>query len=84
MTDAPRRRVQIVLELGADDWESAANALWNLARQLERGECRQGAVSGGYDSGYVLKANEDEAITHDSWYAELQTYLAASSPQPHD
>lgn len=84
MSDAPRRRVQLVLELGADDWQAAANALWNLAHQLDRGQCRQGCVSGGCDSGYVLKTNEDESVTHDSWYADLQAYLAASSPQPHD
>jgi hypothetical protein len=73
----PRRRIELVLTLGADSWEDAADALFNLAQEIERGRLRGRAVTGGYSSGHTFESSEDETVTHDSYFAALDEYLSA-------
>lgn len=74
---APRRRVQINLNLGADTWDIAARTLDQIAFEIRRGNWRgPNGCSGGYDSGFTIESSEDESVTHESWYADLQSHLA--------
>lgn len=67
----PRRRIEIKIDLGADDWRSAANELRSIVMGWDRGEGRRGLVSGGPDSGYTVEVDEDPAWTHDRYFEAI-------------
>lgn len=71
----PKRRIQIRLELGADSWEHAAEALRSIALEIDQGYCRGESVSGGYTSGYVCSATEDPSVSHESFTKALMEYV---------
>jgi hypothetical protein len=83
MSDAPKRACRFVLDLQADTRQDLADALYNMASQIERGEMTSG-VSGGYSSGYVYELIENDRPTHDEWARDLRAYLdrrmAAAAP----
>lgn len=66
---APRRRVEIKINIGADNWEEARWVIRQLETDLVEngGKLRPMLVSGGCSAGYNYIANEDETITHESW-----------------
>lgn len=72
----PHRACRFVLDLQADTRRDLANALSNMADQIDRGEMGRG-VSGGYSTGYIYELIENDHPTHDEWYAELRAYLDA-------
>jgi hypothetical protein len=74
---APRRRVVIGLELGADSWDDAARVLEQVALQIRMGQMRGPGVSGGPATGYIYDASEDETVTHDSYFEALAVRNAA-------
>lgn len=74
--DAPVRACRFALDLQADTRQDLANALYNMASQIERGEMTRG-VSGGYSSGYIYELAENAGPTHDEWAQQLRTYLDA-------
>lgn len=75
MAEAPKRACRLVLDMEADTRRDLADALYNMASQLERGELTRG-VSGGYSSGYVYELTESDHPTHDEWAKNLRAYLA--------
>lgn len=74
---APRRRVQIKIDLGADSWEEAARALGQMETDMLRGGLRTRGASGGWGCGYHYEASEDESVTHDSYVKAVEEWLAA-------
>lgn len=72
----PHRRLVLTLELNADSWEDAIQALESLVLDLELGHCRMGSVSGGYSSGYLLRVQEDPEITHERYMEAVHAYVA--------
>ncbi|SLJ86874.1 hypothetical protein SAMN06295987_101397 [Novosphingobium mathurense] len=74
---APRRRIVLNLEAGADSWEDLRDLLRRLETELAmRGSLPPSMVSGGYSSGFILTADEDESITRESWAKENEAYCA--------
>lgn len=73
-----RRRVRMVLDLHADDWDELTAALdgvqVRIAEAKMRGEATVGITSGGYSSGFRLDIDEDESVTGDSYRAALKAY----------
>jgi hypothetical protein len=70
----PRRRVVAHIGIGADSREELLNALRAISFGIAA-ERMTDSVSGGVSYGWTVRIDEDESITHDSWYAELQAWL---------
>ena len=71
-----RRRVRFHLKLEADSWEACWRALDQIATDVARGNLRgPNAASGGILSCFTLTADEDESITHDSYFEALEAHL---------
>ncbi len=77
----PERAVRLTMKLTADDRQALANALYNIACQVERGEMTTG-VSGGCDSGYIYELIEGDRPTHDEYFEQLRAHLAAIKALP--
>lgn len=75
--EAPKRRYQMELKLGADDLKALRSAINSILFDLDRypEDTPYESVSGGYDSGYSIKINVDTTITHESWEKVLNEYL---------
>lgn len=74
---APRRRIVLNLDAGADSWEDLRDLLRRLETELAtRGTLPPSMVSGGYSSGFILVVDEDESITRESWTKENDAYCA--------
>lgn len=76
---APKRRIEMNLKVSADSIDELVSYLRNFAFEVSTGT-RTG-VSGGYSTGAVYQIVEDESITHESWAANLEKYLAESSDE---
>jgi hypothetical protein len=70
-----RRRVAVLLQLGADSWEDVERAFTDMATRVALGEMRGVCTSGGYSWGFHYEASEDESVTHDSYFAALTAWL---------
>lgn len=81
MTDRPERKVTFLLKVGADDRESLASALFNIATQVDRNEIGGKGVSGGCDSGCIWEYREGEGPTHDEYFAQLNAHLEERRPE---
>ena len=77
----PERAVRLTMKLTADDRQALANALYNIACQVERGEMTTG-VSGGCDSGFIYELIENDHPTHDEYFIQLRAYLDAKKEAP--
>lgn len=76
-TDAPRRRVRFNLRLQADSWDDVSKALLDLSTEVALGNWRgPNGASGGPGAGYTIESDEDETVTHDSYFEALNEYLA--------
>ena len=83
MTDL-KRRYELTLTMGADDLPSLRGMLMTLLydmdrineTDIERNNPYQ-AISGGYSGNHSLKIEFRPDVTHDSYIAELEAYLAA-------
>lgn len=73
---APKRACRFMLDLQADTRKELADALYNMAIQIERGEMTNG-VSGGYPSGFIYELVENDRPTHDEFVRDLRAYLEA-------
>lgn len=69
----PRRRVVCNLKIQADSIKDLTSALRCLETDIHMGT--RNCVSGGYSSGHILEIDEDESITHDSWFESLEAHL---------
>lgn len=75
----PKRRLRLVLDLGADDLEGVYRALRCIADDLSiEGLERRIVESGGYSSGYHLDLSvTDETMTGDRFREELSAWSKA-------
>lgn len=74
----PRRRIQLDLDLHADDRDAIIEALHSLADEIELRECDDlDMTRGGTRSGYrVVMAVTDPAMTSERYAQALNEHLA--------
>lgn len=78
MAEAPRRRIMVEIKIDADSWRDVRAAFRSFEADIVmHGKLSTNCISGGYSSGWILASSEDETITHESWEAELDAYLAS-------
>lgn len=70
----PSRAFRLTLKLEADNKHELANALINMAHQIERDQLTIG-VSGGYSSGAIYELLTNPEQTHQRYFEQLQEYL---------
>ena len=69
----PRRRVEMEIQIGADNIAELVRALEQISFDVDRGtRC---VVSGGPCAGWHFKVDEDDSITHDSYFAAVDVHL---------
>ena len=79
----PRRRIEASFRISADSWDELSRALHSIRTDLAVARMLpKSSVSGGYGSGWIIEASEDETVTHDSWAAELDAWLANKDTTP--
>ena len=78
MSEAPHRACRLTLKMEADTPSELADALRQMARQVERDELTTG-VSGGPSSGSIYEFTLDPAQTHDAYFAQVREWLAAKA-----
>lgn len=74
---APRRRFELMIKVGADDWARALNELENLVRHIDEHGVNCNSVSGGYDTHHIVEIVETADMTHDRYVQELTVHLEA-------
>ena len=85
MSDRPRRKIEMVLKIGADSYEDLAGALDLLSIEAEgsarkaRGgkaaECLSSlSTSGGHSVSWNYSVRED-GLPHEEYFEELERYL---------
>lgn len=78
MADAPHRRLQVALDLEAEDLHSLAGALMDIALDLELvGAERREVTSGGWAAGYHLTLDCDEDQDGDRYRVQLNDWIEA-------
>lgn len=78
---APRRRLEAVIRIGADDIHELVRAIDQISFDVDRGTVR--CVSGGPSSGWFIEITEDESVTHDSYFKALNAYLKRQNDKIH-
>ena len=76
---APRRRFVLNLRLSADTRDDMVWALYQISREMERNELSNHVASGSPSSGFTLEWSEDESVTHDSYFAAIESDLTPDS-----
>lgn len=78
MDRKPRRRIEMLAKVSADDWEALATHLYGLSVEISmNGKLSSRSISGGYSSGHIIITSEDGTIDHDSWANGLNEHLEA-------
>jgi hypothetical protein len=78
--ELPRRYIEFGLLVGADSMNDLADALRELARDIDCGVspcCYTGGSRYGYQARTATRANE--GITHESYFAELDRWIEAEN-----
>lgn len=78
MSEVPKRRLRLTLDLGADDLDELGSALHTLANDLEAdGVEERDVTSGGYGSGYhLLLTVTDPAMDAERFQRDLKDWVA--------
>lgn len=74
---SPVRAFRLTLRLEADTREDLANALVQMANQIDRDQLSVG-VSGGPSSGAIYELLHNPNQTHENYFREVSQYLAAA------
>jgi hypothetical protein len=74
MGEAPRRAFHLTLILGADSREELADALRQMASQVDQLKLTVG-VSGGPSSGAIYELLSNPEQTHERYFQEVAEYL---------
>lgn len=79
MSEAPKpsRSFRLTLKLEADTREDLANALNQMAYQIDRDQLSVG-VSGGPTSGAIYELLHNPNQTHENYFREVRQYLVAA------
>jgi hypothetical protein len=79
MSDKPRRRVRITIKLQADSWVDAGEELESIGYRLScagyNNEKCLSVTVGGASAGYTIDADEDETITHESYFSAVEKLI---------
>lgn len=79
MNNKPRRRVKITIRLQADSWVAAGEELENIGYRIavagHNNEKCLDVTAGGVSAGYTIDADEDEAITHESYFSAVEKWI---------
>lgn len=80
VSPAPRRRVRLRLDLGADSWDEAVRSLEGITLRVAEADARREAsidcTSGSPGAGFRLTGDEDAAVTHESYFEAVDVWLA--------
>lgn len=81
----PHRRLEVKLNLNADDYEAILSTLRQILFDLDGLEGRgYSSVSGGPDASYILDIQFDPEVTHESYFEALNLYLKHEPPPDMD
>lgn len=78
----PRRRHRLVLDLHADTLDDLSSALTNIDLAIRSRPDLIASTGGGTNSGVHWELTTDEAVTHDTYLAELTAWRARSRGIP--
>ncbi len=74
--ERPKRRIEMVLKIGADDMDSLRSILRSESITLEPVEERNyESFSGGYDGNHRLTIVVNPEVSHDSYVEALEAYI---------
>lgn len=73
----PKRTYELALTIGADTLDDLRSNLRSISIELDRRDdlTDYSSVSGGYQSNHILKIEYSSAVTHDSYFEELDKHL---------
>ena len=71
----PRRSHIAHIKIEADTWDDVISALYSIAQAREIEGPALTSVSGGHSFSWIWEHDEDENITHDQYFAEMQAWL---------
>jgi len=73
--EQPKRRIEVVIRVSADDWEHAKRALEYAAEHaIEHGPgCN--STMGGPDAGHIILISENPEQTHEGYFAEVDEWI---------
>lgn len=74
----PRRRIEVVIRVSADDWEEARWAIEHAADHARDHGPGCNSTRGSSKSGHIIAISEDESCTHEGYIQALDRYLAAT------
>jgi len=75
----PRRRVEVEIKIGADSIADLVRALEQISFDVDRGS--RSVVSGGPNAGWHYRVDEDQTITHASYFEAVDIYLGRKKSQ---
>ena len=76
MSESPRRRFVLSIEVGADDQGSVLDALDDFCQQARQTYLPAAGCTGGSRFGYSWEVTEDPEITHERYFEALNAHLA--------
>lgn len=80
--EAPKRAIEVVLKISADDEAALSNALYQESIDIDREGLREHMVCGS-DSSLVASVTRRD-VTHDQYFAEVDAWLAENREVPHE
>ena len=73
----PKRRFEITVTAGADDWLGLVAELRDVAFHVREHGVECSSVSGGPSSHHTVTIHHNPEQTHEKYFEELDVYLAA-------
>lgn len=78
MNEKPRRKYDLTLTIGADDFAYLLSALNEIAADIEQcGDAPYETASGGYSGNSNVKLVINHAMTHDIYFDQLEAHIVA-------
>jgi hypothetical protein len=79
--EVPKRRYEITVRVGADDWDSAMMLLRDFCEHIpEHGE-KCSLVSGGPTAGGSVMIEHRPEVTHDRYFAQVEEWKKKGDKQ---
>jgi len=70
------RRHEVAIRIGADTWEDICKSIQEILFSAETDGPGRNAVSGSPTSGWVFVDETNPKVTHDSYFAEVDAWIA--------
>ena len=78
--EGPKRCYELTIRIGSDDWEGVAQDLQWLAQHIPDHGPECDSCMGGGSHGHTVTVVHRPEMTHERYFAELETYLDATRP----